>query len=267
MLQRTTCAPGTRVHLLDSIIAWARNPSLDSENMFWLFGPAGSGKSTIAHTIARHFDGPSVALLGGNFFCSRQFPETREPRYIIRTLVYHLSRRCSLFAAALNRSPDFDTTYQSVAAQIQDLLVTPWQASTEARVADPSIPSHYLMVIDALDEIDGNGGSEFLRDLFDVLNRNHLPGLRFFATSRMDPNLIDRVNSLNQKRLFRLQDIGNEEARDDIKRFLMTELPFFAAREEMASLVAFADGCCSQPLFPAYVIGSVVTITFVTTVT
>ena len=45
------CHPATRVDLLRQIQDWARQPQ--SENIFWLNGMAGTGKSTISWTIAK----------------------------------------------------------------------------------------------------------------------------------------------------------------------------------------------------------------------
>jgi cytidylate kinase len=46
-----------------------------------LTGEAGSGKSTIASSVARHFDEEEVnapRILAANLFCSRQFEETKQ---------------------------------------------------------------------------------------------------------------------------------------------------------------------------------------------
>ena len=56
MLHREICTAGTRVRILDDITMWAKDNSPDSPNIYWLFGSAGSGKSTIAYTIARRFE-------------------------------------------------------------------------------------------------------------------------------------------------------------------------------------------------------------------
>ncbi|TFK16370.1 hypothetical protein FA15DRAFT_711913, partial [Coprinopsis marcescibilis] len=87
-LKRDVCTPGTRVRILGDIVDWA-NGKLPG-GLYWLFGPAGSGKSTIACTIARRFeltcDPDDTIVLGGNFFSSREFPETRNISYIVRTI-------------------------------------------------------------------------------------------------------------------------------------------------------------------------------------
>ena len=49
------CLPGTRVDVLNFITAWAANPT-GGQNVLWLHGVAGSGKSTLSTTVASLFD-------------------------------------------------------------------------------------------------------------------------------------------------------------------------------------------------------------------
>ena len=243
MLRRAVCTPGTRIHILGNITRWANDTSSESPSVYWLFGPAGSGKSTIAYTIARRFefasDADDTIVLGGNFFCSRQFEETRFATRIIRTIVYHLALGCKAFADAVSRSGRFYTIHQSVGAQLESLLIKPWE---QARHPDPSKPPHFLVVIDALDEIDGQGGSEFLRDLLDVISKHRLQGLKFFVTSRSDPNLITHLRTFEDKQFYRLEQVPIEEAQADITTYLNANLPHFVDHPEMKNLVAQAAG-------------------------
>src|SRR6266702_4622544 len=48
------CLTGTRTAFLDFIVNWVNDPA--SERCLVLFGQAGTGKSSIAHEIARRFD-------------------------------------------------------------------------------------------------------------------------------------------------------------------------------------------------------------------
>ena len=247
-VRREVCTPGTRVRILDDIITWAKNTSPGSPNVYWLFGQAGSGKSTIAYSVARRFefagDPNDAIILGGNFFCSRQFEETRLSKCIVRTVVHHLALKCRAFADQLS-DVDFETVNQNVRAQLEDLLIAPWQASKPDRCPDPlNPPPHYLIVIDALDEIDETGGSEFLRDLLEAIdkNENRLRGLKFFVTSRPDPNLVGLVDSLKSKQLYRLQHVLPEEAQNDIRTYLTAKLPHFAGCEEFENLAALTAG-------------------------
>jgi len=62
-----TCLPNTRVDLLHEIYKWADGQ--DKRCIFWLNGLAGTGKSTIARTVARrYFD---QKRLGASFFFSK----------------------------------------------------------------------------------------------------------------------------------------------------------------------------------------------------
>jgi hypothetical protein len=239
LLRRAVCTPGTRVRILSEITKWANDTSPESQSVYWLFGQAGSGKSTIAYTIARRFefagDAEDTIVLGGNFFCSRQFEETRFATRVIRTIVYHLALRCKAFADALKK---FDTVHHNVRAQLESLLIEPWE---KARLADSSKPARFLVVIDALDEIEGQGGSEFLRDLFDVINKHRLPGLKFFVTSRSDPDLVTRVEDFEGRHFYRLEEVPIDEVQADITTYLNVNLPDFTSKD-IDELVTLAAG-------------------------
>ncbi|KAF8633520.1 hypothetical protein AX14_010725, partial [Amanita brunnescens Koide BX004] len=49
-----TCQPKTRTKVLQDIRSWADDPT--TTPMCWLSGPAGTGKSTVARTIAEEYD-------------------------------------------------------------------------------------------------------------------------------------------------------------------------------------------------------------------
>ena len=103
------CTPETRRDVLRRIIEWANDTSPGAPSVHWLFGPAGTGKSTIAYTLARRFDFAggisTTTILGGNFFCSQQFDSTRTAKGIIPTIAYHLALACKPFADALDLNP------------------------------------------------------------------------------------------------------------------------------------------------------------------
>ncbi|KDR66491.1 hypothetical protein GALMADRAFT_106436 [Galerina marginata CBS 339.88] len=242
-LRRAVCTPGTRVRILDDIARWANDTSPESQSVYWLSGQAGSGKSTIAYTIARRFefagDADDTIVLGGNFFCSRQILETRSATRIIRTIVYHLALKSKAFADALRASGNFNTIHHSVRAQLESLLIEPWK---KAQPAEASKSPCFLVVIDALDEIEGQGGSEFLRDLLDSINKHRLRGLKFFATSRPDPDLVTHLTSFDDKQFYRLEQVPITEAQVDITTYLNANLPGFAGRPEMEKLVVQAAG-------------------------
>ncbi|KAJ2928324.1 hypothetical protein H1R20_g8771, partial [Candolleomyces eurysporus] len=245
-LRREVCTTGTRVPILKNIVKWVNDMSPQTPSIYWLFGPAGSGKSSIAYTIARRFeltgDVDDTITLGGNFFCSRQFDETRGVTCIVRTIAYHLALKCKEFAECLQRCETFDAIYEGPRAQLNELLVQPWAESRSVLARDSSTSPRYLIVIDALDEVEARGGSEFLRALLDVINEHDMAGLKFFVTSRSDPDLVAYVEGFQRKQLYRLQDVENEEVEADITKYLEASLPHFAGLSELAGMLEFAGG-------------------------
>jgi len=82
------CHPNTRLTVLDKIVKWVRLEENTNFQVMWVYGPAGSGKSAIAHTIAELCE--YTQLLATCFF-SRGDPS----RNSIRPLVAPKSTRTS----------------------------------------------------------------------------------------------------------------------------------------------------------------------------
>src|SRR5579872_2904686 len=90
---RTGCLKGTRETVLDEIENWARD--FEKSPAYWLNGLAGTGKTTIAQTIAeRLFAG---GQLGASFFCSRDFEDRSSLQSIFPTLAVQLARKYQKF--------------------------------------------------------------------------------------------------------------------------------------------------------------------------
>ncbi|KZV88488.1 hypothetical protein EXIGLDRAFT_798434, partial [Exidia glandulosa HHB12029] len=53
--RRKACLPGTRTSTLDEIIGWICDPTASRAR--FILGPAGAGKSAVAHAIGQHFNG------------------------------------------------------------------------------------------------------------------------------------------------------------------------------------------------------------------
>lgn len=87
------CLKGTRSVVLDKIERWTRDPC--QPPVYWLNGLAGTGKSTIARTVAERMfaDG----RLGASFFCSREFEDRRNLQLIFPTIAVQLARNYPKF--------------------------------------------------------------------------------------------------------------------------------------------------------------------------
>ena len=88
---------GTRRAVLSGIELWARD--FGESPVYWLNGLAGTGKSTIAKTVAeRLFAG---GQLGASFFCSRDFEDRSNITLIFPTLAVQLARKYKKFRSVL----------------------------------------------------------------------------------------------------------------------------------------------------------------------
>ena len=234
-LIREPCIPDTRVAILEGISQWAQDSC--SPRIFWLAGEVGSGKSTIACTVAKHFDDEKKNevqnLLRASFFCSRQYDETKWQKNIIPTIAYQLACQSRSYACALLGADKFGSVHV-LSEQMNDLLVGPWQRSVNDR---PRELPPYLIVIDALDEIEGQGGFAFLRDLFMTVKSNQLPGLKFLITSRPNPELASLCGPF-----CRLYEIPADTVKADILAYLKHKLPNLRDEPQLVYLALKADG-------------------------
>ncbi|KAH9055461.1 hypothetical protein EDB87DRAFT_1316370 [Lactarius vividus] len=136
------CLPGTRTAFLDFIVDWVNNPS--SKRCLVLFGEAGTGKSSIAHEIARRFD--NMHRLTSSFIFLRK--EQSKPHHLFTTLARDLSDRYPSFKAALGRLVKDNSSLRvgtrDYATLFQSLILEPLKG---LHVIGP-----ILVVIDGLDE-------------------------------------------------------------------------------------------------------------------
>jgi hypothetical protein len=155
---------------------WAKNPR--DQNVFWLNGLAGTGKSTIAQSFSEAIGAEGV--LGASFFCSRDYLDRRELKNIFPTLAHQLACRYPHFRSHIVTSIKKDPTlaHTSLISQLENLLVNPLSTENVSCV----------IVIDALDEcIDDQPASAILS----VLGRfaKQLPLVKFFITGRPEPRI------------------------------------------------------------------------------
>jgi hypothetical protein len=207
----------TRVQLLADIVSWAGSPGVPF--VFWLNGLAGTGKSTVAHTICAHL--AETGLLGASFFVSRQAAERRRAPDILRTIAYQIARQQHAFAGAitatLRSSPDLASS-SLLPKLASELLFKPASALS----ADAGL----LIVIDALDECmeddRGRPGGELLPVLLSGLRQ--LSGrMKLLLTSRVEP-VIERMfmeASLGkQGKVMQLHSLDSKVVREDVRTYL-----------------------------------------------
>jgi hypothetical protein len=170
------CLPGTREDFLDHIVKWVEDPK--SQRGLVLLGQAGTGKSSIAHEVARRFDRKGL----GCYFAFLRKEQSKDGVYqLFTTLARDLSYRNPAYKLALGRvlkenpslcgTRDYRTLFES-------LLLEPLKSL--------ELSGPVLVIIDALDEsgdvIDKTGIHTFLAQ--------HLVDLplqfRILVTSRLE---------------------------------------------------------------------------------
>jgi hypothetical protein len=241
---RKGCLKGTRGAVLDKIELWTGNFS-DSP-VYWLSGLAGTGKTTIAQTIAeRTF---ADGQLGASFFCSRDYQDRSGLHLIFPTLAVQLARKYtdfrSIFAPLVQSDPEI--AHESLYNQMHKLIVEPLEESDISTV----------IVIDALDEC---GDEEPASAILSVLGQfvSEIPKVKFFVTGRPEPRIQEgfRLPLLAEATdVFVLHEVEPSQVDHDIRLISLRNSwavgPVWMAGQLKNNWTSFASGqrdCSSMP--------------------
>ncbi|KAF9784388.1 hypothetical protein BJ322DRAFT_1007178 [Thelephora terrestris] len=221
---RRGCLKGTRVDALDEIELWARD--FNKSPVYWLNGLAGTGKTTMAQTIAERLfaDG----RLGASFFCSRNYhsDDRSNPSLIFPTLAVQLARKYPQFRTPFVRlaRSNPQVSLETLSNQMDKLIVQPLNESGISTV----------IVIDALDEcgrVDGESTSAILFVLGQFVSE--VPKVKFFVTGRPDPQIWKgfRLPLLEKATdVLVLHEVEPRQVANDIRLFFRHELSSIARR-------------------------------------
>lgn len=181
---REPCLPTTRQDVIKYITAWIAEPS--EENMFlWVYGLAGSGKSTLSTTIA--WTMRDLGRLGAFVFFNRDIPD-RNAATLIRTLVYQLAMFDAHFGIEISRIVDSIPTIADMPLEFQRTNLLSKKALGSVQWDRGPV----VLVIDALDEC---GTSESRAQLLQSLERafSDLPlFLQVVVISRQEADIENR---------------------------------------------------------------------------
>ena len=222
---RRSCLRGTRETVLDEIESWAKDFGMSP--VLWLNGLAGTGKSTIAQTVAERIF--AEERLGASFFCSRDFEDRSNLHFIFPSLAFQLAHRYpefrSHFVSLLKSNPD--VAHESLYSQMQKLIAEPLRITGVSTV----------IVIDALDECKDNEPSSAI---LSVLGRfvEHIPSVKFFITGRPEPRISTGFRLpllVDSTDVFILHDVHPSLVNSDIRLFLTHELSDLAQRRRMGA--------------------------------
>ncbi|KAF3927234.1 hypothetical protein ABW20_dc0106818 [Dactylellina cionopaga] len=212
------CLPQTRVEVLEGIERWATGPR--ERHIFWLRGMAGTGKSTIARTVARHLEGNG--WLGASFFFKRSQNQRSNASRFFPTLAYglmqHIPSLVPHMNAAIETNPDVCT--RSFKDQFEKLLLEPLSQMD-------CVSTAAVVVVDALDECQNEQEILLLLGFLGQLSKLGTVDLRVFITSRPDFAPLAGFKKLTRDDTHHhdlaLHDVDRETVRRDIRLYLEHE--------------------------------------------
>ncbi|KAJ5710513.1 hypothetical protein N7488_004669 [Penicillium malachiteum] len=179
--QHGDCLKDTRVDLLENVLSWAHAEG--NENIFWLKGVAGTGKSTIAHTVA------STLFSQG-----------------------HLTA-CHHICTAIGEQPGIPD--KNLSFQWQKLLYQPLEKMKE--------DFQPFLVIDALDECESGNLDEIIRILTRINNDTPGKQIfKIFITSRPETAVrfgFQQANSVGFCELV-LDQVSRDVVQQDIRALI-----------------------------------------------
>jgi AAA ATPase domain len=227
------CLPGTRKDFLDHIFKWVENP--ESERGLVLLGQAGTGKSSIAHEVARRFE---KDRLGCYFSFLRKEQSKDEAYQLFTTLARDLSDRSHAFKLALGKVIKDNSSLRGTRdyrTLFEYLILEPLK---NLQLADP-----ILVVIDAIDE-SGDAFGKFGLHTFLAQHIFDLPPkFRIFITSRPENGIQPAfLNALSVRTLQMDDAILAAKTEQDIGAYLQKELPRHVYRDHGDELAKSAEG-------------------------
>ncbi|KAF7340443.1 WD40 repeat-like protein [Mycena venus] len=189
--ERECCSDSTRESILRDIFDWVHCDCPDDTSatnvphsqIFWLNGSAGTGKTTIAYTVAKHCWNAMPRVLGASFFCSRDDDDCSKLRLIFPTISHQLGIFNPAFGVAVSGiiKANPEIVYAGVQYQLDELIVKPL-----ALVRNTF--NRCIVILDALDECRDTGTISAVLAALSHHVVDLLP-LKFFITSRPETQI------------------------------------------------------------------------------
>ncbi|KLO15466.1 hypothetical protein SCHPADRAFT_938701 [Schizopora paradoxa] len=251
------CFPGTRKSILSAVDAWIKGIGNSQPNVLWISGEPGTGKTTVASTIARNFARPVLEQYA-NYDCFAFFGKRTgyNHSYNLRELWADIANGLALryqgvkesileamWRSSGNGYDSIDTYYPtniSIEEQFHELVYSPLKKHFGG-VADPSSARRIVVIIDGLDECKVNNDDEFdafygaIKQWGEMMPQEY----KLILTSRENATLNGKLQG--KCRLIRLESgPGNfisEETNEDIGRYLITRF-----QEKLGTSTGWSDG-------------------------
>jgi hypothetical protein len=214
------CHPDTRKEILSQIFSWNEDPQ--GRCIFWLFGMAGTGKSTICRTVADQLRQKHVPV--ATYLFKKGEGDRGTAKRFFTTLAAQIVHQVPCIAShvqdALEKDPFIAD--KSKKEQFEMLILKPLENCKGLS----GLPTAIAVAVDALDECDQDDDARAIIRLFSIAKESLTSvRLRFFITSRPDIHIRLGFQSIGDRYAdFALHEIPKPDIEGDIRRFLQWKL-------------------------------------------
>ncbi|PPR00058.1 hypothetical protein CVT24_009013, partial [Panaeolus cyanescens] len=216
------CQTRSKNSIITMIMQWLMDTSKDNAVM-WMYGPAGSGKSSITQSVSQYCY--EQGLLAASFFFAKDSNGLNTEKHLMSTIAYQISHSIPearrFIAQAIENDPAIFSA--SLESQLQTLVVQPLlhaHASVDKRISKKWAR---LLVIDGLDECQGANTQRYIvRILSTALIHKKVP-LFILVSSQPEPPIRDSFNSYDLREAITTLVLDEHYLSDaEIRRYLYT---------------------------------------------
>ena len=219
---------------------WWVQATKELEDILWLYGPAGAGKSAIAQTIAEMC--AQLGLLVASFFFARASQSRNNEKCLIASIAYQLAISIPATRSNIESVVQIDPAIfdKSLDTQMEMLIIRPL-VSAHAH-ADPVDAKQWpkLIIIDGLDEChDPSVQSSIIRTISKALRRVPVP-LILLVASRPESHIRNTFNLLIKSESHTSRHIvldNSYEPDADIKLFLLSRFNEIKENHQLAMYI------------------------------
>lgn len=240
------CMKDTRSEILDDLAGRITSTSPKAPRIVLVCGIPGSGKSTIAKTVAIRLSHEKV--LAASFFFSRYHSSRRELKLVFSTLAFQLAHYNADYNRVLSDilAKDPDLVNAAPSDQLLKLVIYPL-----SRVRFTG-RQPWVIMLDALDECGSDHGATLLT-LLSKRIAEFPAQIRLFLTGRPEDSILQTTKSAHIQPILHthmLHEMAGSAVSDDIRVFAKRSLSgdwakdhdWVVKEEDLDALVTRADG-------------------------
>ncbi|KAF8649453.1 hypothetical protein AX16_005786 [Volvariella volvacea WC 439] len=204
---------GTRQGVISNIVSWVENRER-FEDILWVKGTLGVGKSTVARAVADKFylKEANGRLAGSFFFCGEDSSRNHPGNFAL-TVAYQLAATLPAVGERMNVAISRDPAilHGGLNHQWMELVVKPVRATSSSRM-------RAVIIIDGLDECGTPDEQQQILSL--VFSCGPLFPIAFVITSRPESHLQAVFDDPNHRMWINVVEL--EPSREEMKQFLVS---------------------------------------------